>query len=223
MRLLLVSTLREERERDPRYVEKLYELTSALKLDDPARLPFTPPSYNEREARLWLEQPYVPADAYLIAKDGDEYVGVTDLNLLEAVPGGVSHGFTGVRAEYRRRGIATALKVCAVEYAARHGFKTIRAFNHPAHAPLLALNEKLGFRRLSSHVTLERCLKETVIVGPEIYDDYAGHYRDDERRPELFFVVKNEGGDSRSNASGRRSNSSPNRRPPSSSNSSTAR
>jgi len=190
---IAISTLREERERDPRYVEKLYSLTSALMLDDPARPPFTPPSYNEREARLWLELPYVLPDAYFIAKDGEEYVGVSDLNLVEAVPGGVSHGFTGVRREYRRRGIATALKVCAVEYAARHGFRTIRAFNQPAHAPLLALNEKLGYRHLFSHVTLERCLKETVAVGAEIYREYAGHYRD-ERRPELLFVVRNEGG-----------------------------
>jgi len=163
-------------------------------LDDPARPPFAPPSYHEREARLWLEQKYVLADAYFVAKDGGEYVGVTDLNLLDAVPGGVSQGFTGVRAEYRRRGIATALKVRAVEYAARHGFRTIRALNHPAHAPLLALNEKLGFRRLFSHVALERCLKEVVPVAPEIYDEYAGHYRDDERRPDLLFVVRNEGG-----------------------------
>ncbi len=189
-----ISTLREERESDPRYVEKLYELTSALRLDDPARPPFTPPSYHEREARLWLEQKYVLADAYFIAKDGGEYVGVTDLNLLDAVQGGVSQGFTGVRPEYRRRGIATALKVRAVEYAALHCFRTIRALNHPAHAPLLALNEKLGFRQLFSRVALERCLKEVTTVGPEIYDEYAGHYRDDERRPDLLFVVRNEGG-----------------------------
>ena len=188
-----ISTLREERERDPRYVEKLYGLTSALRLDDPARQPFAPPSYNEREARLWLELPYVLPDAYFIAKDGEEYVGVTDLNLLDAVPGGVSQGFTGVRREYRRRGIATALKVCAVEYAARHGYGTIRAFNQPAHAAPLALNERLGFRHLFSHVTLERCLKEVVPVGAEIYDEYAGHYGD-ERRPDLLFVVRNEGG-----------------------------
>ncbi|HZB47385.1 MAG TPA: GNAT family N-acetyltransferase [Pyrinomonadaceae bacterium] len=189
-----ISTLLEERERDPRYVEKLYALTSALRLDDPARPPFAPPSYHEREARLWLELPYVLADAYFIAKDGDEYVGVTDLNLLEAVPGGVSQGFTGVRAEYRRRGIATALKVCAVEYAARRGFGTVRALNQPAHSSLLALNARLGFRHLFSHVTLERCLKEVVRVEPRVYDEYAGQYRDDERRPDLLFVVKQEGG-----------------------------
>jgi RNA polymerase sigma factor (sigma-70 family) len=189
-----ISTLAEERARDPLYVEKLYELTTALKSDDPARDFFTPPAYNEREARLWLEHSYVLPDAYFIAKDGDQYVGVTDLNLLEALPGGVSQGFTGVRREYRRRGVATALKACAIEYARLRGYRTIRAFNRPAHSSLLALNEKLAFRRLFSHVALEKCLREVVSVEPRLYDEYAGHYRDDERRPDLTFVVKPEGG-----------------------------
>lgn len=189
-----ISTLREERARDPRYVEKLYELTTTIRQDDPAREFFTPPAYYEREARLWLERPYVLPAAYFIAKDGDRYVGVTDLNLREAMPGGVAQGFTGVRAEYRRRGIATALKAHAIEYARRHGHKTIRALNRPAHTALLALNEKLGFRHLFSYVTLERCLKEVVAVEPRIYDQYAGLYCDDERRPDLVFTVKNEGG-----------------------------
>lgn len=189
-----ISTFAAERDGDPRYVEKLYELTTALRLDDPAREFFSPPAYDEREARLWLERPYVLPDAYFIAKDGDRYVGVADLNLLEAMPGGVSHGFTGVRREYRRRGIATALKVCAIEYAAQRGYRTIRAVNRPAHTSLLALNEKLGFRHLFTHVTLEKCLKEIVRVDPQVYDEYAGHYLDDERRPDLLFVVRNEGG-----------------------------
>ena len=189
-----ISTLAEERASDPLYVEKLYELTTALRLDDPAREPFAPPAYNEREARLWLELPYVLPDAYFIAKDGDRYVGVTDLNLHEAMPEGVSHGFTGVRREYRRRGIATALKTRAVEYAARRGYRTIRAVNRPAHTALLALNEKLGFRRLFSYVSLERCLKEVVAVEPRVYDQYAGRYGGEAPRPDLIFVVRNEGG-----------------------------
>ena len=189
-----ISTLKEERDHDPRYVEKLYELTTMLRQDDPARDFFTPPSYDEREARLWLEKPYVLSDAYFIAKDGERYVGVSDLNLLEAMPGGVSQGFTGVRREYRRQGIATALKVCAIEYAMRSGFRTIRALNRPAHSSLIALNKNLGFKHLFSYVTLERCLKEVVGVEPQIYDEYAGRYQDAERRPDLIFIVKNEAG-----------------------------
>jgi hypothetical protein len=86
------------------------------------------------------------------------------------------------------------LKAYAVEYARRNGYRTIRALNRPAHAPLLALNERLGFKHLFSHVTLERCLKEVIEVEPHVYDEYAGHYRDDERRPDRLFIVKQEEG-----------------------------
>jgi GNAT superfamily N-acetyltransferase len=109
---ITITSLAEERSRDPRSIEKLYELTTILHEDDPASEAFAPPAYNAREALLWLEMPYVLPEAYFIAKHGDLYVGVSDVSLFEAVPGGLTQGFTGVRQEYRRQGIATALK-CA--------------------------------------------------------------------------------------------------------------
>ena len=33
--------------------------------------------------------------------------GVSDVSLFRAVPGGLTQGFTGVKRDYRRRGIAT--------------------------------------------------------------------------------------------------------------------
>jgi len=187
-----ISTLHKERNSDPRYIEKLYELTSTLKVDDPARAPFSPPSYFEREAKLWLEQKYVLPDGYFIAKDGDEYVGITDVNLIDALPGTVSVGFTGVKREYRRRGIATALKVSAIEWANQQGYKTVRALNQPIHESMLPLNEKLGFQHHLSYVTLEKCMKQIADIDTEIYDEYSGQYRDLDRRPDLIFIVKNE-------------------------------
>ncbi len=67
-----ISTLAAERISDPHYIEKLYRLTSELSLDDPGRSSFAPAAYYEREARLWLEQPYVLPDGYFIAKDQDQ-------------------------------------------------------------------------------------------------------------------------------------------------------
>ena len=188
------TSLAEERRRDPRCVEKLYELTTILNEDDPGRAPFAPPAYNAREALLWLDMPYVLPDAYFIAKRGDRYVGLSDVSLFEALPRGVTQGFTGVRREYRRQGIATALKIRTFEYARVHDYKIIQSFNRPAQSAVLALNQKLGFQILSTNVTLERCLKEVIEVDPRIYDEYAGHYRDDERRPDIEMIVRNEGG-----------------------------
>jgi len=191
---ITITSLAEERSRDPRCVEKLYELTTILHEDDPARGPFALPAYNAREALLWLEMPYVLPDAYFIARHGELYVGVSDVSLFEAVPGGLTQGFIGVRREYRRQGIATALKLHAIEYARLHEYKIIQSFNRPIQSAILALNQKLGFQVLSTNVTLEKCLREVTKVASSVYDEYAGHYRDDERRPDLEIIVRNEGG-----------------------------
>ena len=188
-----ISTFAEERVRDPRCVEKLYELTTLLEQDDPARGPFVPPAYNAREALMWLEMPYVLPEAYFIAKRGDEYVGVSDVSLFEAVPGGLTQGFTGVKRAYRRRGLATALKTCGIVYAQTHGYQIIQTSNKPEQTAIRALNEKLGFEVMFENVLLEKCLREVVAVDSHIYDEFVGVYRDD-ARPDLKMVVRNENG-----------------------------
>jgi hypothetical protein len=37
-------------------------------------------------------------------------------------------------------------------------------------------------------------LREVIKVASIVYDEYAGHYRDDERRPDLEMIVRNESG-----------------------------
>src|SRR5437016_4173913 len=143
---ITITSLAEERIRDPRCVEKLYELTTILHDDHPGRGPFAPPAYNAREALLWLEMPYVLPEGYFIARHGELYIGVSDVSLFEAVPGGLTQGFTGVCREYRRHGIATALKLNAIEYARLHDYKIIQSFNRPIQSAVLALNQKLGFQ-----------------------------------------------------------------------------
>jgi len=187
---ITISTFAEERERDPRCVEKLYELAALLHQDDPARGPFTRPAYNAREALMWLEMPYVLPDALFIAKHGDEYAGVSDVSLFEALPGGLTQGFTGVKLAYRRRGLATALKAREILYAQSHGYQIIQSFNKPEQAAIRVLNEKLGFDLMFEHLLLEKCLRDVVVVDRRIYDEYAGEYRDDDRE----LVVRNEAG-----------------------------
>jgi GNAT superfamily N-acetyltransferase len=188
-----ISTFAEERVRDHRCVEKLYELMTLLSQDDPARGSFAPSAYNAREALLWLEMPYVLPDALFIAKHGDEYVGVSDVGLYEAMPGSLMQGFTGVRREYRRRGLATALKACGIEYARSHGYQIVQTFNTPEQSAIRALNEKLGFELMLENVTLEKCLRQVVTVDAQIYDEFVGDYRDD-NRPDLGIVARNEAG-----------------------------
>jgi RNA polymerase sigma factor (sigma-70 family) len=187
---ITITTFAEERDRDPRCVEKLYELTTLLSQDDPVRGPLAPPAYNAREALMWMKMPYVLPDAYFIARRGDEYVGVSDVSLFEAVPGGLTQGFTGVKRDYRRRGLATALRVREILYAQSHGYSMIQSSNKPEQIAIRALNEKLGFELMFEHVMLEKCLRDVVEVDARVYDEYVGQYRDND----LEVVVRNEAG-----------------------------
>ncbi len=188
-----ITTLAAERARDPECAEKLHDLATLVGSDDPARSPYAPPRYNAREAALWLNMPYVLPEGFFIAKRGDEYVGVSDVSLYDAMPGALTAGFTGVKREYRRLGVATALKMRATLYAQSQGYQIIQTFNHPTQSAMLALNRKLGFEILFSYSTVEKCLREVVSVDPALYDCYAGTYRD-ERRPDLDITIRHEAG-----------------------------
>jgi RNA polymerase sigma factor (sigma-70 family) len=171
---ITLTSFATERERDPDSLHKLHAFLNHVKADDPQRQPFIPTPF-EGVVR-WFGRRDVSPDACFLAKCGDEYVGFTDLNHIEPIPHGIMHGFTGVARAFRRQGVATALKVRAIEYAQTHGYQTVRAFNLSAHKEMIALNEKLGFTRRYCYVTVEKFVKEPVQVEARIYDDYVGYY-----------------------------------------------
>lgn len=79
-----------------------------------------------------------------IAADGDRFVGTTRMTL-NADTGSMYITFTGVDPEYRGRGIALALKLLAVEKARQLGVRYLRTNNDSQNAPMLAVNQKLGY------------------------------------------------------------------------------
>ena len=185
---LEIKTLAEERSRNPDALRKLHEFLNEVKADDPQRQPYTPARFAA--AVQWMEQSFVLPDGCFIAKHGERYVGFSDLILLETLPGGVSFGFTGVAGEYRRQGIATALKVRAIEYAREHGYANVRAWATASQTAALDLNKKLGFRQSFCYVTVEKCLREVAPVAPGIYDAYVGQYAP---RYQLAASIKRDG------------------------------
>jgi Domain of unknown function (DUF3471) len=94
---------------------------------------------------------------------------------------------------FRRRGLATALKLSGIVYAQSHGYEIIQTFNEPQQTAMCVLNEKLGFRVLRENLRLEKCLREVVVVDTRRYDEFMGQYRDD-THPELEITVRNEAG-----------------------------
>ena len=179
-----ISTFAEERDRDRESLRKLCDLLNHAMADEPGNQPFAPVPL-ETVARWCGQRSFLP-DACFIARQGERYIGVTTCSLHDDLPGSIRHGFTGVAREYRRQGIATALKRQAIAYARRHGYPLIRAFNHHRNLPILALNEKLGFARHASQVTLEKWLKEVQAVDHSVYDAYVGQYAFDRRELEKY-------------------------------------
>jgi mycothiol synthase len=159
---IAVTTLGEELARDrARALRELYELHAACRRDVPALDPPTDEPYEE--FLTWWETvglvapTYLP-DGYLIAKDGERWVGESALWHDRDAPDTLSQGMTGVVREYRGRGIATALKVRGVRLARSLGKRQIRTGNDSLNAPILRLYEVLGFRPESARLTFEQRL-----------------------------------------------------------------
>ena len=81
----------------------------------------------------------------IVAADGDKYVGSTDIHVLpKSDPHKAWTGSLGVLREYRRRGIATALKVKAFEKLKEKRVKQVRTDNEENN-PMYKINVALGF------------------------------------------------------------------------------
>jgi GNAT superfamily N-acetyltransferase len=103
------------------------------------------PTGLEHYVKNVLENPGFMADAYWVALDGDEYVGMSNLWRNLSDPQKLNTGLTGVRRSHRRRGIATALKVRGIKFAQAHGKTAIETGNEE-HNPMYQLNLQLGFQ-----------------------------------------------------------------------------
>lgn len=149
---LTISTLAEERQRDPACLKKLYELYVLVMEDVPHPDQYTPVDF-EHFLRYSVEHPDAIAEGYFIAKDGEKYIGLSNLRRSLGEPKDLYQGLTGVRREYRNRGIAMALKLKTIEYARMHGYDFIKTWNDSTNVGMLAINEKLGFVRQPAWIT----------------------------------------------------------------------
>ena len=152
---IALYTVPELQASDPAWLPKLHELDWQLVQDEP--LPFTPKKMPEdRFRQLYLESPSAMVDSWVVAVENGRYVG-NSMFEKGSQPGIVRTGFTGVLRDYRRRGLATALKAHAIAYAQSAGYPAIRTGNEENN-PMLTLNKKLGFQEITASLAFEKRL-----------------------------------------------------------------
>lgn len=150
---IAIKSLSELQSGDADVFNKIWKMDSELFLDIPSAETLTPVSFEEYQ-RAVVQSPNLLPEGIFVAIDTAtrQYVGVSSLWKRQA-DSDLDTGFTGMRREYRRRGIALALKLRAIEYAKSVGSPTIRTDNHSLNRPMLSINEALGFQKMPAWIT----------------------------------------------------------------------
>jgi mycothiol synthase len=143
---------------DPERNRKLYDLSWDLIQDVPSTDPPTRMTY-EYFVEERLGHPDFLADGYFVALDGADYVGYTNFWLSQA-SADLYTGLTGVRRSHRRRGIAMALKLRALDYAKSTGAPLVKTWNETGNEGMLAINIRLGFVRQPAWISFIKSLAD---------------------------------------------------------------
>ncbi|HEU4743570.1 MAG TPA: GNAT family N-acetyltransferase, partial [Meiothermus sp.] len=149
---ITLSTLSELPYQEEAWLRQHYELVIELLQSVPSAEPVVPWDFETWLERA-MESPDLFPQGYFIAFEGERQVGVSQL-WKSSRPQTLQTGLTGVRAPYRRRGIALALKLGAARFAKAYGVRYLRTNNHSVNRPMLAINEAMGFVKEPAFVTL---------------------------------------------------------------------
>ena len=136
---------------DPHAMTKLHALDDLTRKDIPTTFPILPEPIEDFTRRA--SAPDRPHDVWWIALDGGRPVAMSYLRI-PPVRGNAWTGYTCCDREYRGRGLARAVKLQSLAQAAERGVAFVYTDNDSENAPMLHINEKLGYRSRPGFVSL---------------------------------------------------------------------
>ena len=128
------------------WLQDLHDLYVTVEQDVPQPMAIELTPLREFEA-LAIDSKAALPEAFLVAEADGDFIGLTEPALVLDRPGALAQRLTGVRADHRHRGIATGLKVHALNWAKERGFIEIRTQNGVGNETMLAINRRLGFEQ----------------------------------------------------------------------------
>jgi mycothiol synthase len=138
---------------DDESVIDIYNLQWSLELDVPIEETLTQPSVSQWRKSV-IDRDMFMGDASFVAMQDDDYMGLTEV--FKYSDDYLYIEFTGTRPKYRRRGIATAMKVLGMQWAKDKGFQSIGTTNDAANTGMITINKKLGFIAKPARLQIEK-------------------------------------------------------------------
>ena len=134
-----------DKDGDPEKFHKIHEMSEEAASDVPTTIPHVRQPFEV--FAKWFEAPTVRLDRMWIAREGDDIVGISVLSY-PPTRGNVWTDWTGTSRKVRGRGVARALKLETVMQAIAIGVTSVRTENDGENAPILHLNEQMGYVRI---------------------------------------------------------------------------
>lgn len=131
---------------------ELLELAYDLAVEGYADMAAFAPVAIERDE--WLREEATHPAGSFVALAGGEVVGYSGLMRDDDDPTRAEDGLTAVRRDWRRRGLATALKQAELAWAAQNGIKEIYTWTQRRNEGMRQVNERLGYRYRRTSLTM---------------------------------------------------------------------
>lgn len=127
------------------FERELWRLIQDVLADVPMPEPYVDEPFEDW-TRMYFK-PTLDPKTRVVAIADDRLVGLSELSANKVDGRMALTGLTGVLRDYRRRGIARAMKLASIEVARQKGVEQIFTDNEENN-PMFLLNEELGFRHV---------------------------------------------------------------------------